>query len=86
MRVEGSHITLTRPQPIEIEVSIYLDYFELERALAPFTRMNYRFTLNISNDLANNTFDRREADLEGRSTAWSAIPITWLKVGFLTAS
>ncbi len=48
--------------------------------------MNYRYTLNISNDLANNTFDRREADLEGGSTAWSAIPITWLKVGFLTAS
>ncbi len=37
----------------------------MERALAPFTRMNYRFTLNISNDLANNTFERREADLEG---------------------
>ncbi len=27
--------------------------------------MNYRFTLNISNDLANNTFERPEADLEG---------------------
>ncbi len=63
-----------------------MDCFGLERALAPFARMNYRFTLNISNDLANNTFERREADLEGGSTAWSAIPIKSLKVGFLIAS
>ena len=76
MRVEGSHITLIRPQPIEIEVFIYLDYFDLERALAPFTRMNYRLINSIFKDQFNNTVERREADLEGGSTARSPIPTT----------
>ncbi len=50
MRAEGSHITLMRPYSIEIEAFACLDCFDLERALAPFTRMNYRFTLNISKE------------------------------------